>query len=193
MISRSTALGARNDQMVLFTLVELMTHLIFLALMLGLALRKEADPTYMAYQQDKDRYAALARKCGLDGSRCEVKTKAKGGQDLPNCLTDGAPLLRLRGLADGSIAVAPAGAVPAAIAGNALVAGMVNSQTMSLAAFGQRAGALGAATRKGAITGRACVFRATFCRAHNNLDLFDRQYQLAGQRFYLLGFPNACR
>lgn len=205
MISRSTALGVRNDQMVLFTLVELMTHLIFLALMLGLALRKEADPVYQKFKQDQARYAALSaenkrleqqlagfvQKCGADGAGC-VK-KAKGGRDLPNCMGSGSALVSLRGLADGRIAIMPAGTLPSDMRSRPEVAGFLRLQTVSQAEFTRLSRSLLAASNKGSTTGRACQFYASFCSAATDTRTFAQQKRLVDSAFYPKGTANVCR
>ncbi|WP_439545059.1 hypothetical protein [Sandarakinorhabdus sp.] len=196
MISRGTRLGTQSDQLVLFTLVELMTHLIFLALLLGLALRKEADPAYVKFKAEEGQFAALRAKCGDDGTRCVVpkpvvKVAGKGGQDLPNCLAGSEPLVRLRGLGDGRIAVTP-GRVPAAMADNPVLAPFVTSQTLSRQAFQSAGARLSKSARSGALGSQACAFRASFCRSHGDIDLTEAQFRLVGQSFYV-PFPGRCR
>ena len=117
MSRRSVSLEGKHDQMVMFTLVELMTHLIFLALILGFALRKEAD---VRYDAQVTALRPLILKCGADGAKCSViKTgKKPGGIGLANCLGGSRNLLFVRVLSGGGFSVAPAANLPSSVSGN---------------------------------------------------------------------------
>ena len=185
MSARSVRIEGTHDQMVLFTLVELMTHLIFLALILGFALRKEADPVYQRF----------TAKCGLNGELCVVRPKdgpKPGGQDLANCLGKGQELLKLRALGSGGFSVAGADGLPASVAANPQVAALLARQTLSKAELGRLGRAVKKAANGGELGAGACNFAVSLCRDHRNSGQYESQYNLAAQFFYVPG-PRACR
>jgi len=193
MSRRGVSLEGKHDQMVMFTLVELMTHLIFLALILGFALRKEQE---VKYQQQVASTAALVKKCGLKGEKCAVippsKTGRKpGGQGLANCLGGTSKLLSLRALSGGGFSITPATVIPPTVRTNPTVAPLLVKQTLTKSEFGK----LGRLARQVANAGQlgqgACNFTVDLCRAHGNFGLFETQWNFAQQFFNVPG-PRAC-
>lgn len=191
MITRLTRLEGRQDQVVLFTLVELMTHLIFLALILGLALRKEADPVYQS----------LSAKCGVDGSLCEVKapetpaSDAGSGDDadkimLASCRGEDRPLVAIRALGNGQFAIAPLADAPADLAGDPRLQPLMQAGTINRARLDAIGAPIRAAANSGAF-GTACNITVRMCRAHGNASLWDQQRTRAWYYFQVVG-QSAC-
>ncbi len=186
MSRRAVLLEGKHDQMVMFTLVELMTHLIFLALILGFALRKEADPVY---QQ-------LTAKCGTDGSQCiavakpVIKGARPGGLGLPTCF--GRRLLNIRALGDGSFALIPAADLPAAARENPAMARLLVPQTLDRAGLAALGGAARRAANAGALRQGSCQIVVDICRAHSNRARYDGQDYLASL-YFNVPRQHACR
>lgn len=191
MSRRSVSLEGKHDQMVMFTLVELMTHLIFLALILGFALRKEAD---VKYENAVAGTRALVAKCGRDGAKCSViRTGRKpGGEGLANCLGTGGKLLDARALAGGGFSVSPGPGLTEAVRRNPAIAPLTMNQTLTRTEFGQLAGAARRAANTGKLGQGACNFSIDLCRVHGNAGQFESQWNFASQYFYVPG-PRACR
>ena len=188
MSRRAVALTGKHDQIVMFTLVELMTHLIFLALILGFALRKEADPVYRQ----------LTAKCGTDGSQCVAVQKPidkgtrPGGQGRPNCLGKGEKLFSLRARGDGSFALRPSPGLSVTVRSNPAVARLLKEATLTRGELGLLGGAAKKAANSGNLSGQSCEIAIDLCRAHPNYPRFEGQYNFARQFFNVPG-PHACR
>lgn len=192
MSRRGVSLEGKHDQMVMFTLVELMTHLIFLALILGFALRKEADVQYQTLQP-------LVAKCGTAGEKCAVIPpalrggKKQGGIDLPNCLGSGSrPVLFVQALGNGGYTLRPATDLPAAVTGNPAFAPLLRNQTLTREDLNRLAGKAKQSARAGTLGGGACIFYVSMCRTHRNIDLSERQSDFIGQFFYPSRSLRAC-
>ncbi|MFQ3596447.1 MAG: hypothetical protein SNJ63_10070 [Sphingomonadaceae bacterium] len=188
-------LAKRRDQIVLFTLVELLTHMVFLAVILGLALRAVAEAERDSAAEQLAAAQPLIDRCGLDGSRCEEMTLSdlkefrewratRVGSEFRNaCLGQGQFVARARALADGSLALAPTGVwgdrpVPDELAP------LLREQTIGLEAFRGIAARLQQAAADGRLTGSPCTLVVDVCRAHENRSLYDRQYAVFYQHFY---------
>lgn len=192
MIRYLTRLEGARDQVVLFTLVELMTHLIFLALILGVALRKEADPVYRK----------LVEKCGADGSRCVVRPEPVKGADagagdgenkilFASCRGEGRPFADLRALGDGRIAITPLPGADPAIAAHPVMRPLMQARTVTTAELLEIGAPIRAAANAGEF-GTACNVTVRLCRAHGNASLWDNQRTRAWYYFQVVG-QNVCR
>lgn len=191
MIRYLTRMEGAKDQVVLFTLVELMTHLIFLALILGIALRKEADPVYVQ----------LTEKCGADGSRCIVKpelrkvgTGERDGENkilLASCRGETRPFADLRALGDGRFLIAPLPGADPEVARHPVMRPLMQAQSVTAAELLKIGEPIRAAANGGAF-GAPCNITVRLCRAHGNVALWDSQRARAWYYFQVVG-QNACR
>lgn len=191
MIRYLTRMEGMKDQVVLLTLVELMTHLIFLALILGIALRKEADPVYVQ----------LAAKCGADGSRCIVKPQMREGTADPgdgenkillaSCRGENRPFANIRALGDGRFAITPNTGVDPEVSSHPVMRPLMREQVVTTAELLAIGEPIRAAANGGAF-GAPCNITVRLCRAHGNASLWDSQRTRAWYHFQVVG-QNACR
>jgi hypothetical protein len=193
-ISRLTRLQSKQDQIVLFTLVELMTHLVFLAIILGLAVGKAAET----------RADELVAKCGADGRRCIVVAEAEqhpsgaGAEDgvargvmLPSCAGETRPFVELRALADGRYQILPLAAPDPRIAAHPAVEPLLRARTLTWEELDRIGVRIREAANSG-VFGPRCNLTVRLCRAHANAGLWDLQRSRTWYHFQVVGL-SACR